>query len=140
MNIASGVVALGPFAEGDIFPLYGQQAALYNLVLSQQGQFVDLDKLIGDKAHTSIDKIQWRALVQLSVHERQNGDIHLPHLTTHGSALVKALARSRDQTLQSPALLLIQGSTARAEWCTSTSSRPRHIHFYLFIYFILFPL
>jgi hypothetical protein len=137
MDIASGVVALGPFAECDIFPLYGQQAALHNLVLSRQGQFVDLDKLIGDKAHTRIDMIQWRATVQLSVHERHNGDIHLPHLTAHGSALVKALARSRDQSLQSPALLVIQGSTARAEWCTSTLDATFIFFFYLFILFSL---
>ena len=138
MNITSGV-ALGPFLERDIFPLYGQQAALHNLILSRQGQFVGLDKLIGDRAHLRADEdtIQWRPTVQLSVHERHNGDILLPHLTTHGSALVKALARSRDQRLQSPALLLIQGSTARAEWCTSTSWRHIHIILYLFILFSL---
>jgi hypothetical protein len=137
MNITSGV-ALGPFLERDIFPLYGQQAALHNLVLSRQGQVVGLDKLIGDRSHVRavIDPIQWRATVQLSVHERHNGDTHLPHLTAHGSALVKALARSRDQRLHSPTLLLIQGSTVRAEWCTSTSRR----HILLFIYIFIFSL
>jgi hypothetical protein len=139
MNIASGIIALGPFAEGDIFPLYGQQAALHNLVLSRRGQFVDLDELIGDKAHagTVVDTIQWRATVQLSVHERHNGDLHLPHLTAQGSALVKALARSRGQRLHSPALLVIQGSTARAEWCTSNRLTPHSYFNFIYLFSLL---
>lgn len=111
---------LGPFADCDIYPLYGDPVVLQNLLLLRQGVRIGLEQLAEDVPSGRTDKILWRAVVQLEIHQLENGKIRLPHLSTHGSALVKAFARSQGRSLQTPTRLLIQGEAIKFHWSALT--------------------